>query len=94
MRIVKELKIEDIQITIFKMENRWTMKLEWNRLEQVFKLDSRENVESLDEVLALISKEFINGAQKVFSMMSQHKGQSLLAMSELKGMDEEFPEII
>ena len=92
MRIIKELTIEDINIAIFKMENRFTMKLEWQRLEQVFKLDNRENVETVDDVLALISKEFINGAQKVFALMHDHKSQSLAAIEELG--EEEFPEII
>ena len=92
MRIVKELTIEGIHIAIFKMENRFTMKLEWNRMEQVFKLDGRENVNDLHGVLALISEEFINGTQKVFTLMSNHKNKSLLSIQEVEG--EDFPEII
>lgn len=92
MRIIKELTIEDIHISIFKMEQKFTMKLEWKRLEQVFKLDGREGMEDLDRILAVIDKGFIQKVKGTFEFMMDNKNERLKALQEMD--DEEFPEII
>tara|TARA_B100000497_G_C7574377_1_gene345981 strand:- start:350 stop:628 length:279 start_codon:yes stop_codon:yes gene_type:complete len=92
MRIIKELTLEDIHISIFKMEQKFTMKLEWNRMEQVFKFDSRERIEDLDHVLALIDKSFIQKIKGTFQFMQDNRNERLEAVQSLE--DEEFPEII
>lgn len=92
MRIVKDLQIDDVHITIFKMENKFTMKLEWKRMEQVFKLDGREGMEDLDKVLAIIDKGFIQKVKGTFQFMLDNRNERLKALHEME--DEEFPEII
>ena len=92
MRIVKEFAIEEIQVTVFRMEQRFTMKLEWNRMEQVFKLDARDGVESLDDVLIIIDQHFIQNVREAFEIMIKNKSQRLAAIQEMTG--EDFPEII
>ena len=92
MRIVKELTIEDIHVVIFKMEQKFTLKLEWNRIEQVFKLDVRDGVSSVEDVLVLIDESFIQRARSIFIEMNENKYVRLAAVQDLGG--EEFPEII
>ena len=92
MRIVKDLQIDDVHITIFKMENKFTMKLEWKRMEQVFKLDGREGMENIDKVLAIIDKGFIQKIKGTFQFMMDNRNERLKALQEME--DEEFPEII
>ena len=92
MRIVKDLQIDDVHITIFKMEHKFTMKLEWKRMEQVFKLDGREGMEDLDKVLAIIDKGFIQKVKGTFQFMLENRNERLKALQEME--DEEFPEII
>jgi hypothetical protein len=92
MRIVKDLQIDDVHVTIFKMEHKFTMKLEWKRMEQVFKLDGREGMENIDKVLAIIDKGFIQKIKGTFQFMMDNRNERLKALQEME--DEEFPEII
>ncbi|MEE9374196.1 MAG: hypothetical protein V3V00_14175 [Saprospiraceae bacterium] len=92
MRIIKELQIKDVNITIFKMEQKFTLKLEWQRMEQVFKLDGREGIEDVNNVIDVIDKEFIENVQSVFQSMLKNRNERLKALQEVE--DEEFPEII
>ena len=92
MRIIKEQTIEDIHITVFKTGQKHTLKLEWNRLEQVFKFDVRDGVEDLDQVLALIDKTFISKARNCFKTMMENRNDRLSVLHE--NSDEEFPFII
>ena len=92
MRIVKELKIEDLNITVFKMEQRYSLKIEWKRMEQVFKLDGREGINDLDKVLAIMDKGFIQKVKGTFQFMLDNRNERLKALQEIE--DEEFPEII
>ena len=92
MRIIKELTLDGIHVSIFKMEQKYTLKLEWNRLEQVLKLDARDGVEQLDHVLALIDKGFINKVKGIFEIMLENKNERLAVLHEIEG--EEFSEII
>jgi len=92
MRIIKELTIEDINVSIFKMEQKYTLKLEWNRMEQTFKLDGRDGVEELDHVLALIDKSFIEKVRIAFKTMASNRNDRLSALQEIT--EEDFPEII
>ena len=92
MRIVKEFAIKDIHVTIFKMGQKYTLKLEWNRLEQVYKLDARDGIGDLDGVMTLMNESFVGKARLVFKSMSDNKNDRLSELHELRG--EEFPEII
>ena len=79
-------------MAVFRMEERYTLKLEWNRLEQVFKLDARDGVENLDDVLVIIDKSFIENAREVFKIIMDNKNRRIQELQEITG--EEFPEII
>ena len=92
MRIIKELSIEGVHVTIFKMDNRFTLKLEWNRLEQVTKLDMRDGIDDVRDIMSLINEDFIRESQKVFEMMLDNKNRSLEKIRSAD--DEEFPDII
>ena len=92
MRIVKEFTLGEIHVTIFKMGQKFTLKLEWNRFEQVFKLDARDGVEKLEHVMALMDKTFLEKVKSVFESMLENKNNRLSEWQEISG--DEFPEII
>ena len=74
------------------MEHKFTLKLEWKRLEQVYKLDGREGIDTLDHVLAILDKSFVSAAKETFVKMAEMKNTRLEALRSIE--DEEFPEII
>ena len=86
------MSIEGIHVTVFKMHNRFTLKLEWNRLEQVIKLDMRDGIDDVHTLTSLIDTDFIRESQSIFEMMMKNKNRRLEKIISFK--DEEFPHII
>ena len=68
MRVIKDFTEGPVKISIFHWNNKYLIKLEAGPLEQTFKLNEFD-LESEDQVLKLIDKDFINTCIKRFDDM-------------------------
>jgi len=92
MRIVGEIDHLFIKITIFKMDDKFSVKFETGQIEQIYKFGERENINSVDEIRNLIDDTFLQNIEYQFKMMQQNKIESLNRIQKLENF--EFPKIV
>lgn len=71
MRIIGQIEHPQLKITVFKMENRISVKFENSLYEQTFKLGEDERLGELEQVQKLIDAPFLEQVQAGFRMMHQ-----------------------
>ena len=87
MRIVSEWTVNDLRITVFHMNGRYSIKLEKGLLEQVYKFrDGQFN--SPQELRDHLDTAFYNNCQTIFKSMIDNKQASLKENQESLGFDE------
>ncbi|WP_194774450.1 hypothetical protein [Pararhodonellum marinum] len=71
MRVVKEIFVEDIRVSIFAWNNKYLIKFETGPLEQTYKVSE---IDILDEVdlETFFSGDFLNNVKKRFKEMGQN----------------------
>jgi hypothetical protein len=77
MRIVKELERNGIKISIFKMDNKYSIKLERNLLEQIYKFRLDDRLQNVEEIEILIDSDFLTKAENIFLLLQENKLQTL-----------------
>lgn len=70
MRVVREIPLPDLKITIFSWNNKYLVKLEQGLLEQTYKIPETE-ISSEQELDALLSEKFLNKARLRFKDMME-----------------------
>lgn len=70
MRVVREIPLPDLKITIFSWNNKYLVKLEQGLLEQTYKIPETE-IGSEQELDALLSEKFLNKARLRFKDMME-----------------------
>ena len=93
MRIIGQIDHPDMKITVFKMDNKLSMKFELGLYEQTFKFRESEYMKGFDDAVKLVDATFIGQVLKGFNAMHKAKND---AMGQLVKMEEEgeFPIII
>lgn len=71
MRIIGHIEHPDIKITVFKMDNRVSVKFENTLYEQTFKLGMDERTASMEAIQKLIDARFTNQVSDIFRQMHQ-----------------------
>lgn len=71
MRIIGQIEHPQLKITVFKMENRISVKFENSQYEQTFKLGEDERLAGLEAVEQFIDAQFIEQVQTNFRAMHQ-----------------------
>lgn len=92
MRIIGEFDKNDIKITVFKMNDRISIKFEKNLLEIIHKFRDGAGIVSVESAQAYCNEDLISQVQKAFSIVGEARNKSLTSMSESEG--EKFPHII
>lgn len=92
MRIIGEFDISGIKTTVFRMNERTSVKFEFNLLEQIYKFRDGSGIETTEDVRRFCSAEFVNKILEIFSSMDEARYQTLLSLQETEG--EKFDEII
>ena len=92
MRIVAEIGHPLYKMTVFNMNNRLSLKIEDNLLEQIYKFRDGSGVETPEDVQKCITDEFLRSVENIFSQMALARSQSIEELYSQEG--EEFPEII
>lgn len=93
MRIAGYIDHPVLKITIFQMDNRFSVKLETSRHEQTYKFRKGGAVETVADVRTLVDETFIKGVLMQMKRMDDLQRRALGRMQQGKG-DDEFPEII
>jgi len=91
MRIAGEIAHPRFKITLFKMNTRWSVKIEDGMLEQTYKFRTQDGLSSAEALKARIGDEFLRSVEALFAQMETMRS-GLLPEAEDGGG--EFPEII
>lgn len=92
MRIIGEFDAGEIKVTVFKMNERISIKFEKNLLEQTYKFRDGSAVSTLPEAQTFCSPETIDDINKIFDTMAAARSNSLISMIE--NQEEKFDVII
>jgi hypothetical protein len=92
MRIIGNIEHPHLKITVFKMENRMSVKFENNLYEQTYKLSIDERFTDLQSVKNWIDATFIAEVLQQFQAMHQNRMQSIARVFPVE--NEFFEEII
>jgi len=93
MRIIGNIEHLPMKITVFKMDNKISVKFELGLYEQTFKFRESDYMKGMDDVNKLVDASFIGEVMLNFNTMHESKNK---ALGQLVQMVEEgeFPEII
>lgn len=93
MRIIGYIDHPHLKITVFKMDNRLSVKFETGLYEQTYKYRTGDGMESLEDVKKQVDEPFLAQVEELFVKMHQVKNESLRRNIEVSSEDE-FDEII
>lgn len=93
MRIAGYIEHPNMKITVFKMDNKFSVKFECGLFEQTYKFRDGEGVESMLDVKKVVDDAFLNEVEQMLSRMQDIKNQSVKRNSSSENSGE-FEEII
>ncbi len=79
MRIIGYLETPGMKTTVFKMENRLSVKFETGHYEQTYKFRSGEGIDTLDDVQRLVDEAFVQQVARLFREMHQARMRAAAA---------------
>ena len=88
MRIIGYIEHPVLKITVFKMNNKISVKLESGLYEQTYKFRESENLQNIQDVQSLIDKAFVQAVEADFRQMHQRKMQAMGRFSPPSEEDE------
>ena len=91
MRIIGEIPHPSFKITVFQMNARISVKIEFQLLEQTYKFRDGSGVQNLADAERFLTPDFLRECQTIFTQMEKSKLTSLMEMNQ---DGEEFDEII
>lgn len=93
MRIIGYINHPILKITIFQMENKFSVKLESGLIEQTYKFRTGEGINSLEDIRRLVDEEFLEAVLEEMGRMRDIQRHAL-ERSLPDGQEDEFEEII
>lgn len=93
MRIIGEIPHDILKITVFKMNDKTSIKFEHNLIEQIIKFREGSGIETLEDVEKLIDQSLLDDVIKSIVLSSKNRSRRIQEIYEEKeGMN--FPEIM
>lgn len=93
MRIIGHIEHPVLKITVFKMDNKLSVKFETGLYEQTYKFRESEELQDMESIQKLVDAPFIQLVEQHFGQMHRVKNDALSRF--LPAEDETgFPEII
>ncbi len=71
MRIIGYIEHPNLKITLFKLNNRLSVKFESGLYEQVYKIRESEQINNTESLQKIVDKEFIKAVEEDFIKMHQ-----------------------
>jgi len=68
MRVVKEVTVGDIRISVFSWNNKYLIKYEQGLIEQTFKINQMDLMDE-EQLSTFLSDDFLSNVQKRFDEM-------------------------
>lgn len=93
MRIIGNIDHPNMKITVFKMDNKVSIKFELGLYEQTFKFRESEYMKNVEDAKQLVDAAFMGEVLKNFNKMHTAKNEALGMLVKLTE-EGEFPEII
>lgn len=92
MRIIGYLDFPGVKTTVFKMDNRVSIKFETGLYEQIYKFREGEGADTLEDIRKIFTEPMIKSVMAQFQQMHTVRNQGLAAAN--RGASEEvFDEI-
>jgi hypothetical protein len=92
MRIIGDIPHPSLKITVFKMDNKLSVKFETGLYEQTFKFRESEELHDFETMQKLVDAEFVNEVMENFAKM--HRSKNAAMGRFLPAAKEGFEEII
>jgi hypothetical protein len=92
MRIIGYLDFPGVKTTVFKMDNRLSVKFETGLYEQTYKFREGEGADTLEEVKKILHEHFFKSVMAQFQQMHALRNQ-VLSEAESAASEEAFEEI-
>ncbi len=93
MRIIGNIEHPSMKITVFKADNKVSIKFELGLYEQTFKFRESNYMTSFSDAEKLIDASFIGQVLANFSKMHKAKNEAMASFVQMEEVGE-FPEII
>ena len=77
MRIIGYIEHPHLKITVFKMNNRLSVKFESGLYEQTYKFRESEDLKNIEQMRQLVDNQLIIEVEKGLAQKHQHKNQAL-----------------
>jgi hypothetical protein len=96
MRIIGEIQHPTLKITVFKMDNKLSVKFETGLYEQTFKFRESNELNNFESVQKLVDEQFVSAVLENFAKLHQMKNEALgrFLPQTQAGVEREFEEII
>ena len=91
MRIILEFDLEDIKVTVFKMDDKISVKYEWNLLEQTYKFRDGSTIQSANDAKKFSENQILN-LKSIFEKMNEMRWIGINEM--INDSHQEWDEII
>jgi len=78
MRIIGYIEHPQLKITVFKMNNRLSVKFESGLYEQTYKFRESEDLKNIQQIEQLVDNQLISNVSQAFAQMHQYKNQALI----------------
>lgn len=93
MRIIGNIEHAILKITVFKMDNKFSVKFESGLYEQIYKFRSSDTIKGLEDIQKMVDVPFCEEVLQDLNRMHQRKNQAMARnLPQETGM--EFEEII
>ncbi len=93
MRIIGNIEHPILKITVFKMDNKLSVKFESGLYEQTYKFRSSDAVQGLEDIEKIVDATFCEAVLQDLNRMHQRKNQAM-ARTLPQEVNQEFEEII
>ncbi len=94
MRIIGSIPHPVFKITIFKMDNRLSIKIEDDLYEQIYKFRTDDGMEKAEDVQKIADEAFLKQAERIFKEMHAAKLEAFERNRPKQNLMDEFPVIL
>ena len=77
MRIIGNIDHPSLKITVFKMDNRLSVKFETGLYEQTYKIREQEGMSNFEDIQNIVDEPFIEKIMELFPKMHFSKMQAI-----------------
>jgi len=93
MRIVGEIPHSTYKITVFQMNNKFTVQFEDGEQSQLYKVPDLTYLKNFNDIQQMVDAAFLNEIDKIFIFMSTAKRSAIDSIIK-KSVEDEFDNII